>query len=33
MIEGNAGKYNSDDGLSTAAMINRQREDKSRNIE
>jgi hypothetical protein len=26
------GKYNSNDGLSTAAMINRQREDKSRKI-
>jgi hypothetical protein len=26
------GKYNSDDGLSTAAMINRKIEDKSRNI-
>jgi hypothetical protein len=33
MIEGNAGKYNSDDGLSTTAMINRQIEDKSRKIE
>ena len=27
------GKYNSDDGLSTTAMINRQREDKSKEIE
>jgi hypothetical protein len=27
------GKYNSNDGFSTAAMINRQREDKSRKIE
>jgi hypothetical protein len=27
------GKYNSNDGLSTTAMINRQREDKSRKIE
>jgi hypothetical protein len=26
------GKYNNDDGLSTAAMINRQIEDKSRKI-
>jgi hypothetical protein len=27
------GKYNNNDGLSTTAMINRQREDKSRKIE
>jgi hypothetical protein len=27
------GKYSSDDGLSTAAMINRKIEDKSRKIE
>ena len=27
------GKYNSNDGLSIATMINRQREDKSRKIE
>jgi hypothetical protein len=27
------GKYNSDDGLSTTAMINRKIEDKSRKIE
>jgi hypothetical protein len=27
------GKYNTDDGLSTAAMINRKIEDKSRKIE
>jgi hypothetical protein len=27
------GKYNSNDGLSTTAMINRKREDKSRKIE
>jgi hypothetical protein len=33
MIKGNAGKYNSDDGLSRTGMINRQREYKSTKIE